>query len=189
MPPNSQPAAPTHGSTAASQTLSAIFIRHMRQLTWKLVLPLTLISFVLWTKWWMVYALPVDGPDIIMVGFPLTYAGDGWHASMSLQIFFIELAVDLLIYFLFWLLIVFLVDRFIVKIRLNRVATIVMQSIGGLFMLGLILIGANSDNLYYLKRPYDIEILDSGYKFYWDGNPRPENFDYKAYEKRKIYSK
>lgn len=89
----------------------------MRDVSWRLVLPLTLISFVLWTKWWMVYTLPVDGPDIIMVGFPLTYAGDGWHTSMSLQIFFLEFSFDLLVYFLFWFAVIWVIDRFVVRIR------------------------------------------------------------------------
>jgi hypothetical protein len=92
----------------------------IKDLVKKLVLPLTFISFALWTKWWMVYALPIDAPDIIMVGFPLTYAGDGWHTSLSLQIFFLELLIDLLTYFLFWLVVILLVDRFVVKIRVNK---------------------------------------------------------------------
>ena len=157
----------------------------MRDLSWRLVLPLTLISFVLWTKWWMVYALPVDAPDIIMVGFPLTYAGDGWHTSMSLQIFFLELFIDLLVYFLFWFAVIWTIDRFVLRIQINRTVTIVLLGITGLISFGLIKIAADSTNLYYVKRPYDIEVLETGYKFIWDGNPRPVNFDYDEYEKRK----
>ena len=133
----------------------------------------------------MVYALPGDAPDIIMIGFPLTYAGDGWHTSLSLQIFILELVIDLLTYFLLWFIVILIVERFVVRIRLNRIVTVFMQTIAGVLVLALILIGSNSTNLYYIKRPYDIEVLDSGYKFYWDGNPRPDNFDYKEYERRK----
>jgi hypothetical protein len=146
---------------------------------------LTLISFVLWTKWRMVYVLPVDGPDIIMVGFPLTYAGDGWHTSMSLQIFFLELFVDLLVYFLFWFAVIWVINRFVVTIQIKRTVTIVLLAITVLILFGLIKVGADSTNLYYVKRPYDIEVLESGYKFIWDGNPRPFNFDYEEYEKMK----
>jgi hypothetical protein len=162
-----------------------VFFGQMKDLSWKLVLPLTLISFVLWTKWWMVYALPVDAPDIIMVGFPLTYAGDGWHTSLSLQIFFLELFVDLFVYFLFWFVVLLIIDRFVVKIQINRIVTFFTLTITGVILFGLMRIGANSTNLYYVKRPYDIEVLESGYKFIWDGNPRPDNFDYEEYEKRK----
>ena len=133
----------------------------------------------------MVYALPVDGPDIIMIGFPLTYVGDGWHTSMSLQIFFMELVIDLLTCFMFWYAVVLIIDKLITKIRLNRFVSIALQSIAGLFVLGLIFVASFLENLYYLKRPYDIEILDSGYKFYWDGNPRPVDFNYEEYEKAK----
>jgi hypothetical protein len=157
----------------------------MRHLSWKLVLPLTLISFVVWTKWWMVYALPVDAPDIIMVGFPLTYAGDGWHTSLSLQIFFLELTVDLLTYFSFWFIVIWVIDRYVTEIRINRLVTTFLLVITGLIAAALIRIGADETNLYYLTRPYDIEVLDSGFKFYWDGNPRPDNFDYEEYERRK----
>ncbi|HEY5916878.1 MAG TPA: hypothetical protein VIU13_05730, partial [Chryseolinea sp.] len=53
------------------------------------------------------------------------------------------------------------------------------------FALGLIFLGSSSVNVHYLTRPYDIEVLDSGYKFLWDGNPRPVNFDYEEYERKK----
>jgi hypothetical protein len=157
----------------------------MKNLSWRLVLPLTLISFVLWTKWWMVYALPVDAPDIIMVGFPLAYAGDGWHTSLSLQIFILEFFIDLLMYFLFWFVAIWTIDKYVVKIQINRIATIFLVATAGLISLALIRIGADSTNLYYIKRPYNIEVLESGFKFIWDGNPRPVNFDYEEYEKEK----
>lgn len=64
-----------------------------------------------------------------------------------------------------------------------------LQLTAGVFACGLILIGMNSTNLYYLKRPFDIEVLDSGFKFFWEGNPRPDNFDYEEYEKRKLDNK
>jgi hypothetical protein len=133
----------------------------------------------------MVYALPVDAPDIIMVGFPLAYAGDGWHTSMSLQIFFLELFVDLVVYFLFWFAVIWIVDRFVVRIKINRTVTIVLLAVTGLISLGLIKIGADSTNVYFVKRPYDIDVLASGYKFIWDGNPRPGNFDYEEYKRGK----
>lgn len=157
----------------------------MRTTIWRLVLPLTIISFALWTKWWMVYALQVEAPDIIMIGFPLAYAGDGWQTSMSLQIFFTELIIDLIAYFLFWCAVVFVLDKFIVKIQVSRIVGIVLQSIAVLFTMGLVLVGLRFENLYYLKRPFDMEVLDSGYKFYWEGNPRPDDFNYQEYEKTK----
>jgi hypothetical protein len=67
----------------------------VRQLTLKLIIPITIISFAFFTKWW--YALPVDAPDTMYWGFPFAYIGDGWGSSMTLQIFLIEFISDLLI--------------------------------------------------------------------------------------------
>lgn len=155
----------------------------MKQVTWKLILPLTIISFSVFTKWW--YVLAIDSPDTMMIGFPLPYACDGWHTSLSLQIFTTELVIDLLTYFLFWFLIVFSIERFIVKINLSKAVTIMILSTTGLCILGLTLFAINPDNLFFVKRPFEIEVLKTGYKFVWDGNTRPENFDFDDYERSK----
>jgi hypothetical protein len=159
----------------------------MRQLTWKIVIPLTLISFVVFTKWW--YVLPIDAPDTMMVGFPLPYACDGWHTSMSLQIFFSELMIDSLTYFLFWFIIIFSINRFIARIIVRKIVSIFLLSIAGLFICGLALIAFNPTNVFYLKRPFDAEMLVTGYKFVWDGQTRPENFDFDEYERKRTNRK
>lgn len=55
----------------------------MKQLTLKLIIPLTVISFAIFTKWW--YALPADAPDTMFHGFPFPFVCEGWHSSMTLQ--------------------------------------------------------------------------------------------------------
>jgi len=75
----------------------------VKQLTWKLILPLTVISFATCNKWW--YVFPVDAPDTMLTGFPFRYVGPDWHTSMSLQIFIMEFAIDILVYFTFWFMI------------------------------------------------------------------------------------
>ena len=159
----------------------------MKRLVWTLILPLTVISFSAFTKWW--YVLPVDTPDTMMSGFPLPYVCDGWHTSLSLQIFFIELCIDLVTYFAFWFIVIFIINRIISKIKINKIVTLLLLSISGILTAGLILIAANSTNLYYLKRPFDIEVLTTGYKFIWEGNPRPDNFDFDKYEQNKKHIK
>jgi hypothetical protein len=141
------------------------------------------ISFTVFTKWW--YVLPVDGPDTMMAGFPLPYVSDGWHTSLSLQIFVIELLVDLLCYFLFWFIVVFCVDRFAIKIKLHKVVAIFLLSTAGLSIYSLFFVASISDNLVYLKRPFDAETLVTGYKFVWNENQRPDNFDFDEYERGK----
>jgi hypothetical protein len=155
----------------------------MKQLTWKLILPLTVISFTVLTKWW--YVLPVDAPDSMMLGFPLPYVCDGWGTSMSLQIFFFELLIDLLTYFSLWFVIVFCIDKFIFKIKLHKIVTILLLTTGGLFTCSLTYIASFHENLFYAKRNFDIDVLVTGYKFMWEGNTRPANFDFDEYYKRK----
>ena len=91
----------------------------IKQLTWRLTLPLTIISFGLFTKWW--YVLPVDAPDTMMAGFPFAFVGDGWFTSMSVQIFLIELCADFIIYFLFWLVIVFFAKRILTHFTISKI--------------------------------------------------------------------
>lgn len=148
----------------------------MKQLTWKLVLPLTIISFVIFTKWW--YVDIVDGPDEILTGFPVPYMCPGWHTSLSFQIFVSGFIIDLLTYLTFWFFITFIVHRLIIKIRLNKILMIILLSISGLFAIGIILIGSNSDNIYTFKREFEIKKLESGYKFIWENQSRPDYYKY-----------
>ncbi len=133
---------------------------------WKLVLPLTIISFVIFTKWW--YVEVVDGPPEILTGFPLPYMCPGWHTSLSLQIFVSGLIIDFLSYFAFWSILTLIVNRFIIEIKLNKILTIFLLTVAGLLSVGMIFIGSNPDNIYTINRDFEIEILDSGYKFIWE---------------------
>jgi hypothetical protein len=155
----------------------------MKRLTWKLIFPLTIISLTVFTKWW--YVLPVDAADSMMYGFPFPYACDGWHTSLSYQIFMTEFLGNLLIHLTFWFVIVMLTNRFIIEIRLHKVITIVLLTIAGIFLSGLILIASDSNNIFKVKRQFDIEILKTGYKFIWNGYSRPDNFDFDAYKRDK----
>lgn len=155
----------------------------MKLLSWTLVLPLTVLSFTIFTKWW--YVLPVDGPDSMMVGFPFPYACEAWHTSLALQIFLLELCLDILIHFTFWFAVIFCVDRFIIKIQLHKAISIIIIGISSLLLCGLLFIAFNPDNIFKARRNFDIEILKTGYKFFWEGNQRPENFDFEKYEQNK----
>lgn len=137
----------------------------MKQLIWKLVLPLTIISFATFTKWW--YVLPVDAPDTMMTGFPLPFVCPGWHTSMSLQIFLTEFTIDIFVFFVFWFLTTYFIDRYLKKLKVNRILTILLVSASGLIVTGTVLIASNSDNIFETKRPWDMEVMTTGYKFIW----------------------
>lgn len=154
----------------------------MKQLTYRLILPLSVISFATITKWW--YALPIDAPDTLFAGFPFPFVCEGWHTSLSLQIFVTELLVDFLTYFLFWLALVFSINRFLAKINPHKIFTIVLWALTGLVVIGATFIASNSNNLFYVKRPFDIDVMETGYKFIWQEVERPDYYKYHPEEKK-----
>lgn len=40
------------------------------------------------------------------------------------------------------------------------------------------LIASNPNNLFYTKRPFDIEIMETGYKFIWQQTERPDYYKF-----------
>jgi len=154
----------------------------MKKLVIYLVIPLTIIVFAFITKWW--YVLVIDGTDVILTGFPLPFVCPGFHTSMSLQIFILEFVVDLLTYFIAIFLLIFFIDKFIMKIKVHRAMTIALYGLCGLIMSVSGLLAADSNNLFFLSRPFDIEIMDSGYQFTWQKLAHPDYYKYHP-EKRK----
>lgn len=148
----------------------------MKQLTHKLVLPLTIISFAAFTKWWFV--LPVDAPSTMMTGFPLIFLSPGWHTSISLQIFLLELTVDLLVYFLFWYLIVFCVNRMFKRIKIHKLLAWILNVLTVLIIVGTLIVASNSNNIFYLHRDFEIQVLEQGFKSSWRNVERPDIHDY-----------
>lgn len=144
----------------------------MKKLLWKLILPLTVISIMIFTKWR--YALVVDGPDEIFTGFPFAFVCSGWHTSLSLQIFVLEFVANLLIYFLIIFLLVYTIDRLVIKINVPRLASIPLIVFSSLIVILSGLVALNPDNIYYLKRDFDIEIMETGFKFVWQKQERPD---------------
>lgn len=151
--------------------------KKMKTLIWKLVLPLTLITFFLFTKWW--YVFPIDGPDTMMAGFPLIWVSYGWHTSLSLQIFVGELLINLFIYFSTILAITYAINRFVIKISIPKIATGILLTISGLLCLAALWIGTMPEHIYKTKRDFDVEVLTTGYKFIWEAQERPRYEDYK----------
>lgn len=143
----------------------------MKQLIVKLILPWTIISFVSITKWW--YATPVDAPNTIYLGFPFPFVGEGWHTSMSLQFFILELLADFLVYFLFWFLMMYCINNYVLAIRTHKLVTIGLWSIAGLLLLGASYIASFPEHLFHFKRHYDLEIRATGYTFTWEHVKRP----------------
>jgi hypothetical protein len=152
----------------------------IKQLTWRLMLPLTIISFGTLTKWW--YVLPVEAPDTMMAGFPLAFVGDGWFTSMSIQLFLIELCADFIIYFLLWFVIVLLTKRVWAQLTISKILTRVFWTLAILTISFWTFILTISEKHIKLKRDWDMQVLVTGYKFTWTNMSRP---DFSKYDPNK----
>ena len=145
-----------------------------KRLTWQLILPLTIVSFGAITKWW--YVLPVDAPDTMMIGFPLAFASDGWHTSMSLQIFVFEFVLDFFVYFLFWFLFVILIDRYLIRIKIAKILTGILWVLSTVIFSVYVWIASFSEQIFTLKRDWDMKVMVTGFKLTWTQQDRP-NFE------------
>jgi hypothetical protein len=143
----------------------------MKQLTVRYTLPLTFISFALFNKWW--YALPFDARETFYYGFPFPFVGEGWHTSLSLQIFILEFFIDFITYFLFLFSLIFFIHYYLKKINPNKILSTVLWVMASLIICVAVLIAIDSNHIYYFKRPYDMQILESGYKFIWMPTEQP----------------
>ena len=154
----------------------------MKTLVFRIVFPLTIISFATITKWW--YTLPVDAPDTMFTGFPFPFACEGWHTSMSLQIFVIEFVADLLTYFLFWFIIIFCINRFVAKLKTYKAVIIGLWSLSGLIIAFATILAVNNENLFYIKRTFEINVMETGLQFGWQHVERPDFYKYHPQAKR-----
>jgi hypothetical protein len=146
----------------------------MKKLTWQIVFPLTILLFLFFTKWW--YTIPVDAPETFFYGFPFPFVCNGWHTSGSLQIFFIELFADLLIYFILCFAVIFCIHKYIRHIKISRLPVAILYCIIIPLIVFHIWIGSFKENIYYLKRDFDMQVYKTGYKFFWQSVP-----DYSIY--------
>ena len=156
----------------------------MKSLILKIVLPLTIIFFSVFTKWW--YVLPEDGPHTMMSGFPMIWISEGWHTSMSYQFFLMEFSINLLTYFLSTLVITWLINKHVVTIVVPKYVSALLLSLAGFTCAIAIWIGSMPIHIYKAHRDVDIEVLKTGYKFLWQHpeTPNPENYKPKTEDKR-----
>ena len=148
----------------------------LKQLTWRLIFPLTIVLFGTVTKWW--YVLPVDAPDTMMIGFPLAFISDGWHTSMSLQIFIVELLVDFLVYFSICFLLVFLVDNYFIKIRVPKLVTGLLWTFSTLIIVISIWIASFPEQIIQTRRDWEMKVMVTGFKLTWTHQDRPDFSNY-----------
>ena len=145
-------------------------MKQIRKLILTLILPLTIILFGTITKWRYVYV--EDGPDDFLYGFPLTFICSGWHTSLSLQVFVLELLFDFFVYFIFCLTIVTLTDKFIKRIQVTKYLKFGLYGLATLTLLLYGVVSSNKDNLFKMKREFKYKEIRNGYKFIWQQDKR-----------------
>ena len=145
---------------------------HVKNLILKIALPLTVISFLIFTKW--SYADIEDVGDEILIGFPLIYSCRGFHTSISSQFFLVELMIDLVTYFVIWILFIYAVDRFLISIKINKLFFITLIFLATASLCIDIFILGWPDNRIYSHRDFKIEVKKTGYQFFWDPKRRSD---------------
>jgi hypothetical protein len=148
----------------------------MKQLSIKLAVALSLLSMFLLTKWW--FALPVDGPDKLYWGFPFACMGEGFHTSMSYQIFVIECIANFAVYFSFWVVLILSVNKLVPNFKIPGLISKIIWSMALLVCIGFVGLISISNPIFHFKRPYDWKIIETGAAFIWQNTPRPNRFDY-----------
>ena len=143
----------------------------IKQLIWRLIFPLTIVLFGTITKWW--YVFPVDAPDTMMVGFPIAFVSDGWHTSISLQIFVTEMLIDFTVYFTICFLLVFFVAHFLTKIKVPKLVTGLLWIFSTLIIVIAIWIASFPEQIIQTRRNWDMKVITTGYKFTWPHQDRP----------------
>ncbi len=145
-----------------------------------ILIPVTIISFSVFTKWW--FTVPVDAPDTMYWGFPFAFVGEGWHTSMSIQFFVMELIADLIFYFLFWYVCFRLLRKKLYNLG-NKILQSITWTLAAIITIVAILIVIISNPVIHVKRTYEWQLISSGYQFIWQAKPRPE---LNQYQKLKV---
>lgn len=138
------------------------------------IFPLTIIIFILFTKWWIVDV--VDGTDGVMYGFPFIYKSPTFASSMAEEYFITELIIDFIIYLGIITMIIYSINRFIYKFKFRKIVSVFLIISSTLLLSLELLLALWPDNMISLKRDYEIKIKETGLKFYFDNNER-SNFD------------
>ena len=147
-----------------------------RKLSLALVFPLTIIVFILFSKWWIVDV--VDGTDGIMYGFPFIYKSPAFYTSMAVEYFITELIVDFVIYFGIICGIVYLINRFIFEIKIRKIVSVILFIIALTLTSLELLLACMPENKFSIKRNFDIEIKQTGFEFPFNVNDSKEFGNY-----------
>lgn len=143
----------------------------MRKFVTRLVLPVTILAFSLFTMRWHIFV--EDMGNEVMYGFPFIYKCRGWHTSVSTQYFVLEFIADFITYFMICFAIIYIIRRWI-KFRIARTVSLL------LWVTATLAITVNEfwlmmpETVYHIKRKFEVKVDDTGFHFNWQSTERPE---------------
>lgn len=144
----------------------------MKKTLFTIIAPIIIISMLILTQWW--YVLPMDGPDALFWGFPFAFIGEGFHTSMSFQLFLVDLCIDILCYTIFWLIVFLIIKKKWPTFTISKWMYRIVWTLAIVLVLSSSFIVSISEPIFKMKRNYDWQIMTTGYKFIWQSTPRPD---------------
>ncbi|RJE75232.1 hypothetical protein BGP76_19220 [Reichenbachiella sp. MSK19-1] len=136
----------------------------MKELTWKLIIPLTILSFPTFTLDWNIKTS--EGFNYVLSGFPLPFHEDCLHTSLCSQVYILPFLANFLIIFFAWYLLIFAVNR-LTNLTMNNWLTGLLLSLSGLTaILAVYWAIASPDDIYSLTRPIDFKVIDTSFRFF-----------------------
>lgn len=141
----------------------------MNKLIFRLVFPLTFISYIMFYKWW--YVQIEDWVDVKMYGFPLINCSPTTVSSMQFQYYVLETIINILSFFTFWLALVFIVNRFIKPILISTIFGKTSLVICSLYVITHTYFDFAMNTKYLIKRDWNIEVIDKGFLWFWQSAP------------------
>jgi hypothetical protein len=137
----------------------------MKKLALRLVFPLTFISYMIFEKWW--YVLVYDGPDKTVYGFPLINCSQSFASSLDLYYYVLETAINIAAFTIFWFIVVFLINKYIVLITISKLLSKISFVLLCLYVLTFTYFSMEFNTRFFFKRDFDVKIIDKGYHFIW----------------------
>jgi hypothetical protein len=137
----------------------------MKKLIFRLVFPLTFISYMIFEKWW--YVLVFDGPDKTVYGFPLINCSQSFATSLQFYYYVFETVVNITVFSLFWFAIIFIFDKYIKPITISKLFAKISIVLLCFYLIGFTYFSIELDNQFFIKRDFEVKVIDKGYHFIW----------------------
>jgi hypothetical protein len=137
----------------------------MKKLVFRLVFPLTFISYMIFEKWW--YVIIIDGPDKTVYGFPLINCSQSFASSMELYYYVLETVINIAAFTIFWVIVVFLINKYIFSITISKLLAKISLLLLCLYLIAFIYISIEFNTMFSFKRDFDVKVIEKGYHFIW----------------------